>query len=367
MGAHSPYGGSSAHRWTSCTASIHEIEKAPVPASTEYADEGSLAHEIAALALQGEVNLNGAGVYWNDMVKHAVGYKDYVKEVLGPVAFDSIKIEHRVDYSHIIPGGFGTVDAWGIIHWDNDRVLHVFDYKYGIGVTVSAEDNKQMLTYIIGILNHLKTAKIDNSFDRYVLHIYQPRGLGKTLSTWECTDLTIKRWEAKMYKSYDDSQDETRRKYVPSPKNCQFCPALLQCKAVKEIMHEVNDVAKTDNVQLDDIAYQIMRRKPFIIKYLSILESHILSLLQANVKIPGFVLGSTRPKRTYLKEAESLLEPTFGDKIFETKKKLLSISAMKKVIGDDLVEQVTFIPDGNPKVVAMDETELKRQQLKDEF
>ena len=60
-----------------------------------------------------------------------------------------ILIEQRLDFSHIVPEGFGTGDV--IILCDD--YVEVIDLKYGKGVPVSAQDNPQARLYALGAIN----------------------------------------------------------------------------------------------------------------------------------------------------------------------------------------------------------------------
>ena len=81
-----------------------------------------------------------------------------------------IFIEEKVDYSNIVPKGFGTSDC-GILQYD-ERVLHIFDHKYGKGVLVNAFKNSQLQIYGLGFFNELMFL---GAFDKIVIHICQPR------------------------------------------------------------------------------------------------------------------------------------------------------------------------------------------------
>ena len=48
----------------------------------------------------------------------------------------------------MVEQGFGTSDAILI----SDGTMHVIDYKHGLGILVSAEDNPQMKCYALGAL-----------------------------------------------------------------------------------------------------------------------------------------------------------------------------------------------------------------------
>ena len=58
-------------------------------------------------------------------------------------------LETRVDFSDVVPDGFGTGDVIII----SDATLHIIDLKFGKGVTVDANLNPQLMLYALGALN----------------------------------------------------------------------------------------------------------------------------------------------------------------------------------------------------------------------
>ncbi|WP_258316863.1 DUF2800 domain-containing protein, partial [Escherichia coli] len=80
----------------------------------------------------------------------------------------AIYIEQHLDFSHVVPGGFGTGACLVVA----DGTLHVIDLKYGLGVLVEAEWNPQMMLYALGAL-----ALFDALYDieQVALTVFQPR------------------------------------------------------------------------------------------------------------------------------------------------------------------------------------------------
>lgn len=77
------------------------------------------------------------------------GDKAKIQEYLdgcGACKDPQVLVEQRLDFSKWIPEGFGTGDCLIVA----DDVLHIIDFKYGLGVLVEAEDNPQMMCYALG-------------------------------------------------------------------------------------------------------------------------------------------------------------------------------------------------------------------------
>lgn len=160
MGDHALLSASSSHRWLHCPPSARLEEKLP-ESKSDYAAEGSLAHEIAELKLRkyciepmGARTFNARmkkfrenPLFQEEMLKHTDTYLDYIAGVLHEFSSPPyVSAEKRIDYSAYVPEGFGTGDC--IIIGRN--ILHIIDFKYGKGVSVTARDNPQMKLYALG-------------------------------------------------------------------------------------------------------------------------------------------------------------------------------------------------------------------------
>ena len=168
--AHALLSASSAHRWLACPPSAVAAEAYPQQ-DTDFTREGTLAHEVAEAIAKGcdqyTDDIGPTLPITNEMVECATGYRDYIQELTK--SDDAIVLlEQRVDFSPWVPDGFGTCDCI-LIQGDT---LTIIDYKYGVGVAVSAVDNPQMKLYALGALNDYGIA-LDVS--RVEMHIYQPR------------------------------------------------------------------------------------------------------------------------------------------------------------------------------------------------
>ena len=154
--AHAILSASSSHRWLNCTPAPR-LEAQYPDSESDAAAEGTAAHELAEHKLRllngDESTLVGDSDWINEeMDSYTDDYVDNVMAELAraqessPAAF--LAIEQRLDFSHIVPDGFGTGDALIV----GDGTMTVIDLKYGKGVEVSAEGNPQMRLYALGAL-----------------------------------------------------------------------------------------------------------------------------------------------------------------------------------------------------------------------
>ncbi|MDE5917073.1 MAG: DUF2800 domain-containing protein, partial [Oscillospiraceae bacterium] len=163
MSGHALLSASSSKKWLNCTPSARLEEQFP-STETVYTREGTLAHSIAELKVRKYFiepmplkafnsslkKLQKDELYDSEMLTYTDTYLEYIQNIAyGCNSKPFVAVEKKLDYSHIVPEGFGTGDCILI----NGNTLYIIDFKYGKGVPVYAENNTQMLLYAIGALN----------------------------------------------------------------------------------------------------------------------------------------------------------------------------------------------------------------------
>ena len=147
MTAHARLSASGAAKWLACPPSVKLEEKFPDTGSV-YAAEGTLAHSVAELKVRKyavePMSTRTFNTRLNKLKKHELWqpemdgytdeYLDYIKaEMLSYATKPFVTVERRVDFSDVVPGGFGTADCLILA----GNVLHVIDFKYGKGVPLN--------------------------------------------------------------------------------------------------------------------------------------------------------------------------------------------------------------------------------------
>src|SRR6266436_312690 len=140
--AHSPFGGSVAARVLRCPASVGLVEKVPayLRKISAYAERGTALHAAMTLLIENTRTLDDlVGATINDYtitaddvenaLRPAYAYIDALLDAPGAEFY----LEQRVVFP-TISGTFGTVDLLIRI----GTVVHVIDFKFGIGVRVLA-------------------------------------------------------------------------------------------------------------------------------------------------------------------------------------------------------------------------------------
>ena len=140
---HAILSASSSHRWLNCNPSAR-LEQEFEDRTSEAAEEGTAAHALAEHKLRKSLKMRSTrpvSKYDSDeMEAYTDGYVEFVLEALEEAKQQCsdplVMIEQRLDFSCYVPDGFGTGDCLIVA----DHILHIIDFKYGMGVLVDAED-----------------------------------------------------------------------------------------------------------------------------------------------------------------------------------------------------------------------------------
>lgn len=244
--SHAKLSPSGAHRWLRCSGSL--LAESLVPnESSEYADEGSVAHEVAAMTLNSDHKNAEAFLGRTITLKDNDGnplpdkvfevtqdmccyVQEYVDGVLDYARGGKLLVETRVDFSDIlgIPDSYGTADCIVL----KEKELHVHDLKYGYR-PVYAKDNEQLMLYALGALEMFDLA---DEIEQITLAIHMPRKDG--VNDWSVTKADVYAFAEKVKEkaaravqlmkeghASDDAFKVLLRDgvLVPGGKQCQWC------------------------------------------------------------------------------------------------------------------------------------------------
>lgn len=327
---HSKLGASSAYRWFACPGSIALSEHAPPQIESKYASEGTKAHELAEALLIKKHESNA--LYPEDMINHVAVYVDEVLETLARLPGAQLMVEEKFTLSKIDKSMFGTNDSCIMDVANNE--LYVFDLKYGKGIEVHAENNKQLLYYALG-------ASAGVWYDKYHLTIVQPRIAGEVIKTWTITDKELKAFQTELRKAVKATKEPNAK--LCSGEHCRFCPCITICP---EIKNEAQEIAKcdfkTDTINVPDVKTLELSQIATAVKFkktlntfLDACENRLFNELRNGVDVPGFKLVKKRKNRKwaneYLAKDMLLAEGLNETDILETK--LLTVSKLEQLIG----------------------------------
>lgn len=365
---HALLSASGASRWLKCPPSARLEDELP-DTTSEFAKEGTVAHEVCEMLLRKHLGLIAKAtatkninklkkdkLFSAEMIDHANDYIDYITE---KVKSDDavVLVEEQLDFSQYVPEGFGTGDCIII----QDGILTIIDFKYGKGVSVSAEDNPQMKLYALGAVEMFGFIY---EFAKVEMCIFQPRinNISESVETVE----ELIRWGNGVIIPAAKLAFEGKGQFCAGD-HCRFCKLRNKCKCLADycletVKDEFEDLdGKLDKSLLapEDIAMIIGRMKT-VQNWLKDVESYAINgVLDGTLEVPGYKVVEGRSNRVYAdqdKVVDTLVTNGYPEStLFE--KKLLTITAMEKAVGKknfntllaDLIEK----PKGKPTIVPL--------------
>lgn len=368
---HALLSASSAHRWLHCPPSA-KLTAGVTEAPSEAALQGTAAHALAEHKLRRALKQQSkrpVSEYEDDeMNTHTDDYVSYVLEQYEQAKQDSpdtvIYIEQHLDFSHVVPGGFGTGDCLVV----TDGTLHVIDLKYGLGVLVEAEWNPQMMLYALGAL-----ALFDALYDieQVALTVFQPRR--ENVSTWTINVTELNEWAEQTLKPTAKQAAKGEGEFCAGTW-CQFCRIASTCRARAETNLELAkyEFAPPAELSADEVA-EVLARIPGLTKWASDVQDYALSQALSGELYEGFKLVAGRSIRKYTDEtavAEAAKAAGYRD-IY--KRSLLTITAMEKLMGkknfSEILGNLVVKPEGKPTLVPVTDKrpELQVSTAADDF
>lgn len=365
--AHAKLSASGSKVWLTCTPSARLAEQFPDERS-DFAEQGTYMHalfEHHLLCYLGRdtehavINdLPGYGKYHDQEISDAVDQAvaraiERIEHARSVCKDPVILLEQRLDFSHIVPEGFGTGDLVII----TDDYLETDDLKGGKGLEISAVGNTQTRLYLSGALNtygHLYSPK------RVIGAILQPRLNNYSIEEIQVEELLA--WERDVVVPAAKLAWEGQGEFVAGD-HCSsgFCRARFTCKARAEHNLQVarQDFALVDPELLTDgqIA-EVLDKADTAIKWLNDCKAYALARATTGHTVPGYKLVEGRSNRVIANPdelAKRLVEAGVPEAVLY-ERSLLGLTALEKAVGkkallaaagDDLITK----PPGKPVLV----------------
>ena len=358
-----------------CPGSVALIRSMPgEEESSPYAAEGTCAHELAEAALVQDKDckefIGQEFEGWTvdeEMADYVQLYVDYAKEASKGGIKDVI-IEERFDLSFIRPGMFGSND---LCISEFMGTLEVVDLKYGKGVEVQAENNKQLMYYALG-------AAHGQDFTDVKLTIVQPR-VSNPIKSWTISMDELQKFSDELAMAADATKVEDAP--LKAGSHCRFCRAKAICKAQRE---QVRDLARVDFDNAEPVSGsslpnpkeldsetlgKVLNHAKDIKAWLDAVEKYAYFKAESGVKVPGRKLVKARAIRKVSNPAEITAEfyEEHGEALYQ-EKKLLTIGKLEKLVGKKDLAPFIHLPDNGLSLVPeSDKREEVTPQITSDF
>lgn len=357
---HALLSASGASRWINCPPSARLEDTFP-DSTTEYAEEGTLAHAIGELKLRKEFvdpmgprafnnrikKFRENPLYQKEMLDHTEAYLEYIQSLVHQYnAPPFIAVETKVDFSAWVPEGFGTCDCIVI----GENVLNIIDFKYGRSF-VEAEENPQMKLYSLGAL---VLYGVLFNIEKVVLHIIQPRV--DNISSFALTPADLMKW-GESIKAIAQTSFNGEGEFN-SGDHCKFCKAKHVCRARSENFTALEDFGYKKSELLSNAEIgEILSIGRNLKNWLSDIESYALSECLKGNDIPGWKAVEGRSNRR-ISDVDSAFENLISngyDEAILYERKPLTLTQIEKLVPkkqfEELLGKYIIKPPGKPTIV----------------
>ena len=370
MPKHALLSASASHRWLNCPPSAKLCADIKDEASP-YAKQGTDAHSLCefkvltALGQHPPDPTEDLDYFDQEMAYCTDEYCSYVMEQLTEAKKHckdaQVLVEQRLGFSKWVAEGFGTGDCLIVA----DDVLHIIDFKYGLGVLVEAEDNPQMMCYALGALDIY-----DGIYDitSVKMTIFQPRR--KNVSTFTIKKDDLLKWADEYLKPTAELAFNGEGEFRAGD-HCTFCKAKATCRKRAEYNLELAkyDFEMPAFLSETEIA-AILPKIDDLTAWAADIKEYALQQALSGTEYPGFKVVEGRANRKYTdEEAVAFVVKDNGYDPYE--KKLLGITAMTSLLGkkkfEELLGALITKPQGKPTLVPASDKRPALNTAKDDF
>jgi hypothetical protein len=363
MTQHAILGASKAHRWMACPGSLL-LEAGAGDAGSEFAREGTAAHEAAAIILNGgNVSVGQEVAGWEvdeEMLGYVEEYADQIEAIRSIAAYSFVEVPLRIQHLTHERDAESTADFVAVAaHPTGGYELIVVDLKYGMGKIVHAEDNKQLAVYVLGALAWLmqEHPEIATQVRGARGIIAQPRKGGFRETRMTLVDIDW--WRVQIMEAANRARaviagGTPEGNLLPGEEQCSFCPAKATCGArfkwLSSVQHLEHDdpaelramlakyralaaVGRIDAATVEE-AREIRILADAIAPAAKQAGDILFAALNEGQVVPGFKLALGREGNTkWSVELEDIVLATGADVEEITKRSLLSPTQLKKAWG----------------------------------
>lgn len=361
---------SKAARRMACPGSRLLESKIPVDTESNYAKEGSIAHQVAAQILKNiregysDLDLEPTDTITQEMIDGAILYSEFILSKIAPFTRESVYVEERISISTIHPECWGTPDAW---HYNMLQELNIFDYKYGHSF-VEVFENWQLMEYAAGILEHLKINGIQDQHLFVNFHIIQPRSYHPEgpIRSWRTKASGLRPYFNKLKESEYAAMSEKPNCYPSS--ECNHCSArhachVLQSSSLTSIAHA--SLAVLCNLSPDQVGNELRlleNSAELLNARITGLQAEALSLIQAGHAIPHYHAEYASGRQQWKIPDDQVIE--IGELVEINLAKPVSVVTPKQAIAlgmnKKIIDKISEIKYGDLKLVPTESKKLRK-------
>lgn len=371
MPKHALLSASSSKQWLNCPPSAKLCAEVD-DRSSAYAQQGTDAHTLCEYKV---LLATGKKASW-DPTEHLTYYdaemenctEEYSQYVLEEYLKakelcpdPEILVEQRLDFSKWVPKGFGTGDCIIVA----DGVLHIIDFKYGLGVLVEAKGNPQMMCYALGALDiydgiyDIKTVKMT---------IFQPRR--DNISSFEMDKEELLHWADTVLAPTAQLAYEGKGDFKAGD-HCQFCKVKASCRKRAEYNLELAKYDFEMPAHLEDTEIAaILPRIDELVSWVNDIKEYALQQALSGTVYDGYKVVEGKSNRKYTND-EAVASAVANAGFDPYEKKLLGITAMTSLLGkqkfNELLGGLITKPQGKPTLVPETDKRLALNTAKDDF
>lgn len=351
---------SASHRWLNCPPSA-KLCADMADQSSEYARQGTDAHSLCAYLIEKALGRDAhdptenLDYYDSEMQQCAEGYASFVMEEYEATRQScedtEVLIEQRVDYSKWVKDGSGTADCIIL----SDGTAEVIDFKYGLGVLVSADSeqfggNPQLMCYCLGVIEMFDGIY---DIDTVKMAIYQPRR--ENVSIHSMSKAELLKWADEVLAPTALLALDGKGEFKAGD-HCRFCKAKATCRKRAEYNLELAKYdfempAELENHEID----AILMKADQLAAWVSDVKEYALNQALLGVDFGHFKVVEGRSNRKYTDEsAVASAVENAGYNPYE--QKLLGVTAMTSLLGkkkfEELLGGLIEKPQGKPTLVS---------------
>ena len=356
VAAHSSLvGGSTASRVINCPGSVALVAKMPPKPSSKYADEGTLLHDVMSDLLSSDKHVSDfLGRKYNDIVLTQELIDEKIKpalEALNEIDPDmkmEIEVESRVGFGTLIPDAFGSTDVLGRL---GKRTI-VLDWKFGDGVPVPAENNKQLLFYAAAARLTPETQWAFEGTEELELIIVQPPHVKR----WVTDFKTLENFVHDLVRAVKQAQTPNAPLAVGD--HCRWCAAKPLCP---KMTGAAERALKLKLDALDSAAIgKLLGQADLVEEWIKDLRELAFTMLENDKPVAGYKLVPKRATRQWVDEAKAVafleksgVNPHKEPEVISPAAAEKALKKSKVELPDDLVVAIstgsTLAPESDPR------------------